>query len=405
MFGSAIPKRWVVSLALVGLVSLFIASYSAVWANPASATTGTTAPAATATPTATPIPTGSILTTLEGENGVPGTISTSVNGDARAFGVTALNELGGTSLGGTVTYTWVVSGCGSLDTTTAADVVWTPGAGACNGTLTVHAQQNGGSNVPASGLVVNVTVNAIAPQVVIDPATLTDGPLAFTSNEALNAVLTTMGQFTADVRGANVLPSQSAQVTSPSGSSLSISAGSLDSGDSKIVVVEKVTLANLQAPPPAQKSGSTSGTFKFGSSAITISFWDNVSAEGVSGKVRLNKPAQVCMPYTQADSDGAYGGTEGLKIWHYDGTQWVALNTTRFTNPNRVCAWTSSFSPFALGLDVAPPVVSDGATGLPVTGGYTPGVSTLILALMAGFALVVGGLFTARRARRVRDVS
>ncbi len=63
MLGSAIPKRWVVSLALVGLVSLFMASYAAVWANPASATTGTTTtvgatPTATSTPvpTATPVP-------------------------------------------------------------------------------------------------------------------------------------------------------------------------------------------------------------------------------------------------------------------------------------------------------------------------------------------------------------
>jgi len=58
MLGSAIPKRWVVSLALVGLVSLFVASYGAAWTGPASAdgTTGGGTP--------TPGPVGAILSDL-----------------------------------------------------------------------------------------------------------------------------------------------------------------------------------------------------------------------------------------------------------------------------------------------------------------------------------------------------
>ena len=37
MLGSAIPRRWIFSLALVGLVSIFAASYAAVWSSPANA--------------------------------------------------------------------------------------------------------------------------------------------------------------------------------------------------------------------------------------------------------------------------------------------------------------------------------------------------------------------------------
>ena len=52
MLGSGVPKRWIVSLALVGLVSLFMASYSAVWTGPASAS-----PALASTPEGPPSPT------------------------------------------------------------------------------------------------------------------------------------------------------------------------------------------------------------------------------------------------------------------------------------------------------------------------------------------------------------
>lgn len=42
---------------------------------------------------------------------------------------------------------------------------------------------------------------------------------------------------------------------------------------------------------------------------------------------------------------------------------------------------------------------------LPAAGDYAPGISTLILALMAGIALVGTGVFTVRRGRQVRENS
>ena len=70
-----------------------------------------------------------------------------------------------------------------------------------------------------------------------------------------------------------------------------------------------------------------------------------------------------------------------------------------------VCANTSSFSSFALGLAVAVDAVpvSVEPVRLPVTGDHTPGVSSLILAMLAGFGLIGIGVFTARRARRARQ--
>lgn len=42
---------------------------------------------------------------------------------------------------------------------------------------------------------------------------------------------------------------------------------------------------------------------------------------------------------------------------------------------------------------------------LPATGDYSPSMTVLVAVLMAGFALVGTGVFTARRARRVREES
>jgi hypothetical protein len=124
----------------------------------------------------------------------------------------------------------------------------------------------------------------------------------------------------------------------------------------------------------------------------------------------LNRPAEICVPYSQADIDGAVGGPDGMALWRYNGSDWVQLNSSVNTGAGTVCANTSTFSSFALGLAVAAPGSDDGEeavapTGLPVTGDYSPGIGGLILAMLAGIALVAVGAFTARRARRVRVTS
>ncbi len=402
MLGSAIPRRWVVSLALVGLVSLFMASYSAVWASPASAgsdTSGTTAPA----PTATTPPTGNVLTDLQ----APTTLNL-LTGQEIEISASPIDDDGNIDLDlPNVSYVWNPGSCGSLSSTSSRTTVFTASSSACTGTIVVHAVQSAG-NIPSDGR--SISVNVVAPPPTPEPTPVftaaDDGPLVFASDDAVNEILSSGGTlFSADARGANVVPSKSSSVVDPSGNSISIPAGSLNSGESKVVVVDKISVADLEAPPPPAKTGSTSGTFKFGSSVIQISFSDGGSLAAVSERTRLNRPAQVCMSYTPDDVSGAYGGPDGMNIWNYNGTEWVKLATTVFTNPNRVCAFTSSFSPFALGLEVAPPGGAEAATGLPATGDFSPGVGGLALAIMAGVALVGGGVFTARRARRVRGAS
>ena len=59
----------------------------------------------------------------------------------------------------------------------------------------------------------------------------------------------------------------------------------------------------------------------------------------------------------------------------------------------------SSVTLYVLGSEAVETVV------LPAAGDYAPGISTLILALMAGIALVGTGVFTVRRGRQVRENS
>mgnify|MGYP000125809697 CR=1 FL=1 len=150
--------------------------------------------------------------------------------------------------------------------------------------------------------------------------------------------------------------------------------GSLDSGEAASVSIETISTGSVLSAPPAASAGASSGTFKFGSSIVQITWYDKDG--GALDTKKLNKPAEVCMTYTQADVDGSHGGRDGLGIWRHNGTDWVKLNSTVYTNPNKVCAFTTSFSPFALGLEVAPPdAPAAGATGLPATGDYTLGVN------------------------------
>jgi len=105
----------------------------------------------------------------------------------------------------------------------------------------------------------------------------------------------------------------------------------------------------------------------------------------------------------------------GLESGVTNGPEWIPLSSSVDTFNGPVCANTSNFSVFALGLAVAPPVedevvpeptiVPPPVVVLPVTGDYTPGISALVLAMLAGIALIATGAFTARRARRVRSGS
>ena len=160
-------------------------------------------------------------------------------------------------------------------------------------------------------------------------------------------------------------------------------------------------MGDVPSPPAGATEGASSGTFTFGSAIIEVQWYDESGA--ALDTFQLNKPADVCVPYTIDDIGAAAGGPDGLAVWRHNGTEWIQLNSSVNTGDQTVCARTLNFSFFALGLAVAAPDAA--GAELPATGDYSPGVGGLILAMLAGIGLVATGAFTARRARRVRKSS
>jgi len=392
MLGSAIPRRWVVSLALVGLVSLFAASYSAAWANPASATTGTTGTTAAATPTPTPVPADTTLASIEALG--TGSITLPPNSSV-SFSIIAKNSVGTdiSSSAPGLTYAWYVSNsCGTFDNATAAAVILTSANAGCSGTIGLQVKQFGANPKTES---ISLTVNAPAVPVVVVPV----------SNSAVAAVLPT-GVDSSIVTEIKASDGGSLSVDGGDGKaiSLTVPGGSLGDGEAASVSIKLISSGAVPSAPPAATEGASSGTFKFGSSVVLITWYDKDGSAQDTKKI--SKPAQVCMSYTPEDIANADGGIDGLGVWRHNGTDWINLNSNAFTNPNRICAYTQSFSPFALGLDIAAPgAASAVATGLPATGGYSPSSMTLLLAMFSGFALVGTGVVVARRARRAGEHS
>ncbi|MCI0802929.1 MAG: hypothetical protein J4N96_00605 [Chloroflexi bacterium] len=388
MLGSAIPKRWVVSLALVGLVSLFVASYGAAWAGPASADT------TTGGGTPTPGPAGANLSDLS----APSFLNLQI-GQAIGISVSPIDDNGNINLGlSAITYDWSSGICGTISDTTSRTPTFTAVGSACSGTITVHAHQGAGAaNVPAGGR--SISVNVASP-----PATAV--PTAVPVDPVVIPVIVPSGLSADDV--AVILPSTGGTFSVPQAAgdvgppiSIEIPGGAIASGTSAAVTINVVSAGSVAPPPTGATEGATSGTFRFGSTIVEVQWYDDNGA--ALDTFRLNRPAEICMPFTRADIDGADGGPDGLAVWRYNGTEWIQLNSTVNVSDGTVCARTLDFSFFALGLAVISPDAA--GAGLPATGDYTPGVGALILAMLAGIALVATGAFTARRARRVRVTS
>jgi sugar lactone lactonase YvrE len=306
------------------------------------------------------------------------------------------NELGEENLSmPSVVYSWSASGCGTLTNETTRTPTFTTSGNACSATISVHASQGGGSQVPATDR--SYTVNVAAPPVpivivppvdpVVIPSIIPDG---LNSEDVALILPTSGGRFTVP---------QAAGVTSPA-ISLDVPAGALDNGTAAAVTIKVVSTGNLAAPPPAATEGATSGTFSFGSTVIEVQWYDD-DGNPLDTKT-LNKPAKICVPFVKADVDAAAGGPDGLAVWRYNGTVWVKLNSSVNVSDGTVCAYTSRFSVFALGLDVAPPEASEEPSGLPATGGYTPNALTLLMTMLAGAGLIVTGVVVMRRTRAAR---
>jgi hypothetical protein len=388
MLGSVISKRWVVSLALVGLVSLFMASYSAVWANPASASSG------------------QVLTTLDG---VGGSVSV-VHGSDTVFNVVAKNQSGGTDLDGTITYLWSLSGCGSISSpANTASITYTAAAG-CTATLMVWAKQNGAGQVDATDTAITVgPVPATPTPVVIDAAL--DSVVEELASTEVAVLLALLVNSELDI---DVINTVAAAVGGSKETTISIGADKVDlpvgtklrfpSNATGRVIIVTITAPSSDTPGLSSYlegfSSSTELGAILGSSAIDISIYGEDG--NPLNNFRLDKPAEVCLPYTDEDLATAYGGIDGMAVYHYNGADWVKTNSSVDLNAKLVCGYSSTFSPFVLGLDDAPPA-PPGEAGLPVTGDYSPSFASLMMALMAGVALVGGGVLTLRRARRVRE--
>ena len=203
-----------------------------------------------------------------------------------------------------------------------------------------------------------------------------------------------------------IIPSAGGSFTEVDGTaSITVPAGAVANGTAAAVGIVTVASSGLPSPPAAATEGASSGTFTFGSSAVNVQWYDATGA--AQATYSLLKPAELCLPFTQDDLNGAAGGPDGLGIWRYNGTEWVSLNSSANVGAGTVCGNASSFSSFALGLDVAAPGAASGGgeVALPGTGGYSPSVTILLLALMAGIVLVVTGSLTARRVLWVRDIS
>ena len=197
-----------------------------------------------------------------------------------------------------------------------------------------------------------------------------------------------------------ILPSSGGSFTEVGGTaSITVPSSAVTSGTAAAVNIVSVSSSDVPAPPAPAAEG-VSGTFNFGSSIIKIQWYDDTGSELAT--FDLNRPAEICVPFNTDDIAGAAGGPEGMSVWRYNGTEWIELNSTVNISAGTVCANTLSFSFFALGLSVAD---AEDVVVLPSTGGYAPSTWTMVLAMLAGIALVATGAFTARRARRVRETS
>jgi len=138
MLGSVIPRRVVLSFALVGLVGL-VGLMMASWSTPVSADSEgwdlKVAP-------------GSV-TSLS-----PGSISSGAD-DASSSSAEA-------------TYEWSVTGsCGSFDSTSAQNVLFTAADGTCSGELSLSVSRAGSATVNSS-----VTLSVVGPEVIVEAAGL-----------------------------------------------------------------------------------------------------------------------------------------------------------------------------------------------------------------------------------------
>ena len=379
MLGSAIPRRWITSLALVGLVTVFAVSYAAVWSSPASADSeGTGTGTGNGTPLAANETLNSAQTLATGLTMYPGQ-QVAVSVELLDLDGAVNNDLPG------VLFQWTVTaGNGSVI------------LGASNQrTVTIQANAAGSTTfqVVASQTQTNQVWDVLRQMVVSvsNPApTATPAPLPTNPGTPPSSIPNADG----------VVTPEGSLLLSPDGVESGSSPESSALKSKPVVHIPVGSVSNFFGASVASVDASSlpamPSQYLMGSSAASITFYD---ANGVAqDPFTLLRAARVCLPTASSDR---VNGISNVKILRYNSAvnQWVALTSSYNAITNQVCGNTSHFSNFAVGVQQLPATPVSGGN-LPATGGWSPTNGLLSLIGVLGFLLVGGGFVTMRRAKQ-----
>ncbi len=383
MLGSAIPRRWIFSIALVGLVSIFAVSYSAVWSSPAFADSEG---AGTGTGNGNPLDPDQILDTAS-------TLPTGLvmnPGSQTQVSVDLIDANGDVSDSlPAVTFSWSAGSNSNVtivgSTATATAIFQANAVGSTTFTLTItQIQQNRDWIVQRQ-----ITINVQGAVATSTPAPLPGNP----------------GPVPGSIPNARaVIQPAAASLVSTSGVESGGSAQNRSFSDRPVVYVRNGSITdfyglNIDSVDPAGLAPMPSRYVR-GSSAVDIHF---VNQAGVKqNNFRINRAAEICLPTTA--SDRANGGVN-VKLLRFSSTSngWVELNSTYNNITRQVCGNSSNFSTFAIGVLQVQPTPGPGGPVIPATGGWSPTSGLLLFAGLLGFVLVGGGAVTMRRVRNARS--
>ena len=382
MLGSAIPRRWTLSLALVGLVSILVATYSAMGANPAfAADSQGTGPGSG---TATTLPVADTLSNARVPQGI-----SMLPGDQRVVSVDLIDGNGAVNNNlPDVTYSWgIASGSGItvVGSNTGRSVIVSANS-AGSAVFEVKVEQGATTLVNSNFFIrqTTLTVNPVPPTAIPTVAPTNPGPVP-------SSIPNSQG----------VLAPEGTLLVNPSGVQTGTNAENSNLNQSPVIFIEKGSVTNffgvtVAAVDPDDLPAPLPSGVRPGSSAADIKFVDQSGA--AQSTFRLIRSAQVCMPVT---ADDLAAGFQNASLYRYNAVagQWVKLTTTYNALTMQLCARSSNFSVFAVGVSQVIPTATPGGAP-PVTGGWSPTGGLLIFAALVGFVLLGGGAFTMRRARR-----
>ncbi len=378
MLGSAIPRRWAFSIALVGLVTIFAVSYSAVWSSTAYA--DTQGEFGTGNTTLSPFSDSEQLDDVGTlPTGLNLSAGTQINVSAELFDATgAMNN----NLDSSVTYHWtnVSGGVAVVAGSTARTAVLQANS---SGTAKVRVEQVRNNKTVFFEREITITVVAPAPTSTPAPAPTNPGtpPSSIPNSQA-------------------VVAPESSSLVSSSGSETGSGAENTAFRDRAVIYIRsgsvsgffgvQVNEVNPSSLPPLPSN------FNLGSSAVDIVFVDDNG--NAQQSFRLLRSAQVCLPTNSSDLANGFANVVVLRL-DSNTNQWVPLTTTYNHITGQACASSSVYSNFAVGVQQIPATPGPGDSGLPATGGWSPTNGMLALIGLLGVAFAGAGFVTLRRAK------